>query len=858
MGRVALRGIRAHLVRFALSLLAVALGVSFVAGTFSLRTMLSSTFSDIVESTMLGDAYVRGLPETADGVDEMSEDFSLGGARTRVPLALADEIAAVDGVEEVVPDISGSVVLVGADGTAVINAGAPSFGLGFDPADPSMTLSAGRAPEKPGEVALEAETLESAGLDLGDTTTVIVGGELAQVEVVGVVSGLVPFAGATMTFFDLDTATAVFAPDGRTPTIAVYAQDGVTEAQLAENLAPVLAGDQVEVAEGEVMREESQAAIEDALGFINTFLLVFAAISLFVGGFIIANTFAMSVRQRMRELALLRAVGASPLQVFASVMIQAAVVGVAGSLLGVAGGLGLVSVLRVVFERMGMDLGATIPLETQTVLISVLIGTLVSVAAAALPARRAALVPPVEAMRDDVAEVEHSLRTRAVLGLLLLVGGAAAVAFAALAPDTLTWAGDNAGTLLGVGAAAVVIGMLAIAPVVARVTLGIVAAPFVRALKPIGTLARGNVTRNPRRTASTAGALMIGMALVGAASVLAASTQASTASIVADEFTGDFIVQSATFAIPLDAVDAMADVDGVASVDALTYAQVPVATGDGEPARTSVVGVDPGAFDRVMAVTVVEGDLGTMGSGALAVQRSAAQDNDWSVGDELTVTSDGRSVTAEIGAVIDARAIGTAVVLPAQVYEQVVPATAGVVDTVMVNGADGADLTELRTALTAVVKPYVVLSVLDSADFASQLADQVNQVLTILYALLGLSIVIAVLGIVNTLALSVIERTREIGLLRAVGLGRLQLAGTVTIESVLTAVFGTVLGIAVGVGLAAAMPSVFADEGLSILAVPWASLGVMLALAVVVGVLAAVWPAIRAARLPVLDAVSYE
>ena len=858
MGRVALRGIRAHLVRFALSLLAVALGVSFVAGTFSLRTMLSSTFSDIVESTMLGDAYVRGLPETADGGAEMSEDFDLAGARTRVPLALADKIAAVDGVDKVVPDIGGSVILVGADGTAVMNGRAPSFGVGLDPDDPSMTISAGRAPETSGEVALESATLETAGLRVGDTTTVIVGGELTQVEVVGVVSGLVPFAGATMTFFDLDTATAVFAPDGRTATISVYAQDGVTEAQLAANLAPVLADAQVEVVEGGVMREESRASIEDALGFVNTFLLVFAAISLFVGGFIIANTFAMSVRQRMRELALLRAVGASPLQVFASVMIQAAAVGVIGSLLGVAGGLGLVSILRVIFDQMGMDLGSTIPLETQTVVVSVLIGTLVSVISAAMPARRAALVPPVEAMRDDAPETEQSLRTRAVVGLLLLVGGAAAVAFAALAPDTVTWVKDNGGTLLGVGAAAVIIGMLAVSPLVARATLGFVAAPFVRGLKPIGTLARGNVTRNPRRTASTAGALMIGMALVGAASVLAASTQASTASIVADEFTGDLIVRSATFDVPLEAVDAMVQVDGVATVDALTYAQVQVAASDGDAERTSVVGIDPVAFDRVMDVIVVSGDLDSLDAGDLAVQKSAAQDNDWAVGDALTVSSDGASVTARIGAVIDARAIGTAVILPSALYEQIVPPAGGVIDTVMINGAEGVDLDVLRADLLEVVKPYVVLSVLDSADFASQLADQVDRVLTILYALLGLSIVIAVLGIVNTLALSVIERTREIGLLRAVGLGRLQLAGTVTIESVLTAVFGTVLGIAVGVGLASAMPAVFADEGLSTLAIPWASLGGMLVLAVVVGVLAAVWPAIRAARLPVLDAVSYE
>ena len=856
MGRVALRGVRAHLVRFMLSVLAVALGVAFVAGTFSLRTMLSSTFDGIVESTMLGDTYVRGAEE-ASGMGPGGPGW--GGNRVRVPLTLVEDLERVDGVDKVVPDIAGSAVLVGADGTAVINAGAPSLGMAFDPDDPTLVLSDGRAPRAAGEVALEAVTLETSGLSIGDSTTVIVGGQLQPVEVVGVVSGTGPLAGATMTIFDKETANAAFAPDGRTGTLALYAADGVSPQELLANVERALAGTQdVEVVDGDVIREETTASIEEALGFVQTFLLVFAAISLFVGGFIIANTFAMSVRQRMRELALLRAVGASPTQVFSSVVIQAAVVGVLGSLLGVGGGLGLVTVLKAFFERMGMDLVGTIPLEVSTVVISVLIGTVVSVVSAAVPARRAALIAPVEAMRDDVADVERSLHVRAAIGLFLLVAGGAAVALAALAPDSITWVDENAGMLLGIGAAAVVVAMLAVAPVIARASLRVLSAPFVATLRPMGRLARGNVTRNPRRTASTAGALMIGMALVGAASVLASSTQASTAAIVGDEMTADLIVQSAVQAVPSEAVTAMRDVEGVGSVDALSFAPVQLETGSEDAFGSIVVGTDPVAFDRAMTVVVVSGDLAALKEGEAAVQRTAAEDHDWAVGDELTITSDGTSVTVPIGVVVDSRAIGAPVVLPQAVYEQVVPETKSTVDTVMINAAEGVDSQRLRADLLEVVKPFVVLSVMDAEDFASSLADQVNQVLVILYALLGLSIVIAVLGIVNTLALSVIERTREIGLLRAVGLGRLQLSGTVTIESVLIAVFGTVTGLVVGVGLASAMPSVFADEGLSILAVPWSSLAWMLLLAVVVGIVAAVWPAVRAARLPVLEAVTYE
>lgn len=862
MTRVGLRGIRAHLVRFALSLLAVALGVSFVAGTFSLREMLSATFSDIVDTTMVGDAYLRGVPEV-DGGSTAPGDIGFSAARTRVPLSAVPALEAVDGVQSVVPDVIGGVVLVGADGTAVLNGQAPSLGVGWSPDDPAVHVSDGRAPRDPGEVALETVTLETSGLSVGDTTSVVVGGELHTVRVVGEVSGTAPLAGATMTYFDLATATAAFAPDGRVDTIAVHARDGVGETDLVERLEsvvvdPAMAGARAEVVTGDRMRAESRESIESTLGFVNTFLLVFAAISLFVGGFIIANTFAMSVRQRMRELALLRAMGASPTQVFGSVLVQAAVVGVVGSLLGVAGGVGLVSVLRVVFEGMGMDLGASVPLDVRTVVVSVLVGTVVAIVAAALPARRAAVVPPVEAMREDVVDVEGSLRVRGSIGALLLVIGAAGVGLAALAPDSFAWVEEHPAALLGIGAGAVVLGGLAVAPVVARTTLGVLAAPVVRGLRPVGALARGNVTRSPRRTAGTAGALMIGMALVSAAAVLAGSTQASVGAIVDDELKADLLIQSATTRIPDEAVQAVADADGVGSVDVLTFGQVQVAVGADAPERLGVVGVDPMVFDRSVGLTVVDGSLTALDAGQVGVKRASAEQHGWQVGDVLTLTADGRSVTRSIGAVLDGRSISAPLVLPSELYDDVMPATAGAIDTVFVNASPGTTTAQLRETLTDTLRPYVVLSVLDAEDFASELAAQVDQVLVILYALLGLSLVIAVLGIVNTLALSVIERTREIGLLRAVGLGRLQLAGTVAVESVLTAVFGTVLGLAVGVGLASAMPAVLADEGLTQLAVPWESLGLMLGLAVVVGLLAALWPAVRAARLPVLDAVSYE
>nr|WP_297426208.1 FtsX-like permease family protein [uncultured Actinotalea sp.] len=844
MTRVALRGIRSHLGRFLLSVLAVLLGVAFVAGTFSLRTMLSSTFTDIISSSLVGDAYLRGAEEVAGGV---GGDPTGGSGRNRIPLEVADEARQVDGVRAVLPDLTGPIVVVGADGTAVISGGgAPSFGVGLHPEDPAASVVAGRAPDGAGQIALESASLEASGLAVGDTTTVVVGEGLSEVEVVGEVAFGAPVAGATIVFLDVATATAVYAADGTVSTMAVYAEDGVTEAQLVERLEAAIDAPEVAAVTGEDLRTESEESVQQVLGFISTFLLVFAAISLFVGAFIIANTFQMVVRQRQREFAMLRAVGASPAQVFTSILVQALVVGVLGSAAGVGAGVALVAGLRGFFAAMGMELSGRIPLDGFTVLVSVVTGTLVSVVAAAVPARRAALTPPVEAMRDEVAAHERGSVLRAASGAVLLVGGVVAVAAAVQGVE-------NAGTVLGAGAAAVVVAVLLLAPAVVPPALGVLAAPFVAAVRPLGALARGNVTRLPRRTASTASALMIGMALVGAAAVLATSTQASTRVIVENESTSDLLVQSAAQSVPAEVPGQIAALEGVARADAVRFAAVAV---DGETRFT--VGLPPGAFGTALDVPLVDGSFEAFADGQVAVQRARAEDEGWAVGDELELAGSLGSRVVTIGAVVESRALGAPVILPEDVFTALVPATEGAIDTVFVVAAEGTDVEALREDVTAVVQPYVVLSVLDNEAFADQLADQVDQVLVILYALLGLSIVIAVLGIVNTLALSIAERTREIGLLRAVGLGRLQLASVVTIESVLTAVFGTVLGVAVGVGLAATLPTVFADEGLSELAIPWGQLGVLVGLAVVIGVVAALWPAIRAARMDVLDAVSYE
>ncbi|NKY40035.1 ABC transporter permease, partial [Cellulomonas septica] len=377
----------------------------------------------------------------------------------------------------------------------------------------------------------------------------------------------------------------------------------------------------------------------------------------------------------------------------------------------------------------------------------------------------------------------------------------------------------------------------------------------------VGRLARGNVVRNPRRAANTAGALMIGMALVGAVSVIAVSAQQSVTGVVEAQTNADVVVRSATMVIPSGAVDEVAALPEAGTSDAVAFAPLAVSGPGEDPAVDYVIGLADGTLGRSVEVELVDGSLDALeqlGAGQVAVTEAAADQHGWQVGDELSVAGAAGPQDLSVVAVFTTNVLGAPLVVGQDVLDTLVPREQQQVDTILVTAAAGVSATELQDAVADVVAPYVVVSVLTRDEFVSNLADQVNQMLVILYALLGLSVVIAVLGIVNTLALSVIERTREIGLLRAVGLGRLQLAGTVTVESVLTAVFGTVLGLAVGVALAATMPTVFADDGLSELAVPWANLGGMVALAVLVGVLAALWPATRAARLKVLDAVAYE
>jgi len=858
MMRLAWRDVRQRPVRFVMSIVAVVLGVSFVTGTLAMGTMLSNTFNKIVDASIDGAAVIHA--DTGEIPDLALGDAIIG----EVPAALADQVMGLESVGYAREDLYGPVVLLGSDGQALrpvggAGGGAPSMAMLVTAKDAywsNFTIE-GALPEGQDQIILETATAERAGLSIGDETTVILGQAPRQVTVTGLFApeDATEFAGAVLIGISMEAARAAYAPAGTVGSITVFAVPGTSEQQVAAEVKTVLP-EGVTVSLTSDVRATAKASIDELLGFMNTFLLVFAAIALFVGSFMIANTFSMVVRQRRRETAMIRAVGASPRQVFGQFVGQAAIIGLVGSALGLAGGFGLLVLIRRLFNSMGMPLSGALPLSVSGLVVPVVVGVAVSCGSAALPAWRASKVPPVDAMRDGVEIDEKSLRLRSWVGLGLFVVGC----------GTIAWAlsqGADGGAPLGLGALLVLVGLLMLSAALAPWLTAVLAWPFAMIFRPFGAMARRGVVRNPRRAANTAAALLIGTALVGATAVMASSANASVNDLVNNEVKVDFMVQdlrqdpmTGQFVSELEAID---------GIDVFAFGILPVGIqGIDETMLGSVARAD--TFERLADMEVTDGSISGL-EGKMAIDNGFAEEHGWKAGDHLEVvvapnTPFQAVIATEVGLVYKSAVINTGPALSPAMLEQALPPEAieQMVRYVQVAVAlePGMDPEVARAALEDAAEPYLTLVVMDKDEFASEISGQVTQMLNMIYALLALSVVIAVLGIVNTLALSVMERTREIGLMRAVGLGRGQLALTTVIEGVLIALFGAVLGLALGIGLAATLPTVFADIGLTTLVINWGALGGLLVMSGVVGVVAALWPAIRAARLPVLLAVSYE
>ncbi|MEO8851399.1 MAG: ABC transporter permease, partial [Allobranchiibius sp.] len=604
----------------------------------------------------------------------------------------------------------------------------------------------------------------------------------------------------------------------------------------------------LEAVTGATVQAETETSVQQGLSFFTTFLLVFAGVALFVGSFIIVNTFSMLVAQRARELALLRAIGASRAQVIRMVIGEAVVVGLVGSALGIVFGLMIAAGAKAVISTFfSTDLGSGLPVRPTTIVLSVLVGVVVTVVSAVLPARRASRVAPVAGMRGDDGTVASGLGKRGLIGLALVISGAFVLGVAVTRTD-VSW------PVAGLGAVAAVLGMLVGAPLATRPVVRIIAWPFVAVLGAVGRLARENALRVPRRTATTASALMIGLALIAGISVLAQSVKASVSTQVADELTSNFVLNAGNTApVPTPVAGAARKLPSVKSVAAVSYVGVRIGS-----LRTSASATTGADVRDNFRISMKNGSLTALSRHAILVDESTATERGWKVGDSLSGTVGTLNGEALVvgGIYQDSEAFGSHVIIDRSLYDAALPVGERADTRLFVRAVPGADIPALRAELTALVRPYLIVSVQDSSEFANAQGASIDLLINLLYVLLLFSVIVAVLGIINTLALSVFERTREIGLLRAIGLRRQQLGAMITIEAITTAVFGALLGTTLGLGLGVALQRGLVSQGLTQLAIPWALILAMLIASGVVGVLAAGLPAMRAVRLNILRAIA--
>lgn len=847
MRRLTWKNLLAHKVRLLMSTLSIVLGVGFLTGVLTFSTGLQSTFDGIIEgSTSEGLVRAKG-----------SESFSEQGASSNVVLTPADveKIRQVPEVEGAWPNVEGfGMYLLDPDKKLVGGTGAPTLAFNTSEApnlagEPALLLEDGAWPTKPGEIAIDAGSAERAGYEVGDTVSYIppfAKPPVAEATLVGTANfnggGT---AGATLVIFDTVGAQQTFlgGKDAFT-SVSLEAADGVSQAELVEAVRKVLPK-QFTAVTGDTVVEESKESVGQFLGIITQFLIVFALIAIVVGAFIIANTFNILVAQRVRELALLRALGASRKQVTRSVLLEAFVMSVVAASIGILVGLGLARGLAGIFRAVGLDIaGEALTLTPGTIVTAYVVGVLVTMVSAWLPARRAARVAPVAAMREESALAEDSLRRRALIatGVSLLALGAALWGLAGAPGNDTAW--------VGVASVVWILTLAAVSPIVGKPVLRAARAVFARLFRTTGHLAGENALRNPRRTGATASALMIGLALVSAIGVLAASMNASADRMVDEQFTADYLVQSANFqSFPTAVGDAIAETEGVAKVSRQQLAPFRIKD------DTEYLSAVSPAFTEIYDLKVLEGEL-RLGPGDVMLTEDKARDLGLRVGDELTVPVPGGSkLTARVAGLFESTPVTASIVVPMATLEE-----AGIDrrdSDVSIMAAGGADRDALQERLDAIVEDLPIVTVHDKETFADSIRGQINQLLYMIYGLLALAIIIAIIGIVNTLGLSVIERTREIGLLRAIGLSRARMRLMITLESVAIALLGAVLGMGLGLVIGLLVQRTLSDQ-LEVLALPVSQLLVFLVLAVVVGVLAAIVPAVRASRMKVLDAIATE
>jgi putative ABC transport system permease protein len=844
MLRATFSGMRQRKLRLVLSGLAVVLGVMFVAGSLVLTDTLGRSFDRVfAEAYEHTDVLVQGVPNVAVHESEGEQ------VPAKIPAGTVDVVAAVPGVAEAtgVVEADGARV-IGADGQVVASFGPPRFGANWTGEDELVELREGRGPAAPDEIAVNASLAEAAGVAVGDRVGVLTlepRRDFTLVGIFGFSGGRDTIGGVQYVAFTDEIAQQLMLgePDVWTG-VDVRVADGHSPAQVRDELAAVL-GDDYHVRTGEELAQEQASEFREALGFIGNILLGFAAVALFVGVFLILNTFSIVVAQRLRELALVRAIGASRRQILSSVLIEALMIGLVASALGLGAGIGVAALLAWLAARYQSLPLAGVGVPASAVVAAFAVGLAVTAVAALLPAWRASRVPPIAAMQQ-AATPDRPLTRLSITGGLVMAAGAALLAFGLV--DGTLWM-----VLLGVLGS--LVGVALLTPLVARPVVSLLGRLFAWSVP--GKLGRLNSGRNPRRTAITAAALMVGVALISGVGVILDSAKASLSDLARDTISAQLVISGEqtgprppTF--DPDVLDAAGALPGVTAAVG-TYREIALV--DGDRVFLSAAN-DLAALRDVFGLETVDGTLDTLQPGQIVVHDSGADERDLQVGDRVQVQlSHGQATTYEVAGIYRATPLYTGFILPAGAV-----ADFGVPQPVMgfIALADGADLPPVRDELAALLADSPEVSITDQSAFIEQQAGQLDFVLTLIRVLLALAVLIAVLGVVNTLVLSVIERTRELGLLRAVGLGRGATMRMVTVESMVISLFGALQGVAVGAVLGAAVVWALRDDGINQLVLPWTDMGVYVALAGLVGVVAAVLPAVRAARTDVLRAIAYE
>jgi putative ABC transport system permease protein len=842
MWKLTISSIRAQKARFFLTSVAVILGVAFMAGTLVLTDTIKRSYDDLA-----GGVY----DQTAAVVQSSHQVKDDQGKEVRgaVDAALVDRVAAVPGVESAEAQVLGLALVVGKDGDLLENnPNRPvpiALGWQSDARLNPMDLVTGHAPGA-NEIVIDVASAEAGKFSVGDSVKVLDQAGSQQYTLAGIAkySGHDDAVGAQVVAFAPETAAKVLGDPGRYDAVQVVAAPGVSQTQVAANIRAAIGSSDVEVLTGAQATQQARDANGASMAFLNQFLMMFAVVALVVGSFVIYNTFSITVAQRTRNTALLRAVGASRKQVMRSIVLESVFVGLFASAVGVVAGIATAKGIAAAFSVLGVDLpaGGTV-VKPSTIQTAMIIGTVVTVLAAYLPARRAGRVAPIAALRDVGVDRTGASKLRAGFGALLTLSGAALVYSGVSGSETQT---------VGLGALLGFVGVVVLGPAIARPFTRAIGAPLPKLRGMAGTIARQNATRNPRRTAATASALMIGVGLVVLMTVFAASAKSSVGRSIDSTVHSDWIVETAWGMGGLSR-------DATARIDALPE------TGSVSPLRFTSAEVDGSskdlmAFDptnqRGINLHGIAGDLKGLSPTGVAVWKSTAKEKHLHVGEPLAVTfPETGKQTFTVEAIYDEQGPSNGYAISLAAFDANV---ADVVDNYLaVNNAPGVSSPDARAAIEKVLVDYPNASVKTQEEFKGLLAGRIDQLLNLVYVLLFMALTIALFGIANTLALSVFDRTREIGLLRAVGMSRKQLRQSIRWESVLIALLGAALGLGIGLGFGWALVESMRTKGVDTLTIPTTQLVWVVVVAALASVVAAVLPARRAARMKPLDAISH-